>query len=144
MFPLLAGLPTGATSDLGMACDRARVLLHSEERPRNSVAGKVGFHISSSASRALPCAHSLWHCPAFAVGQQVAPHVFPQSALLTTGMFVLKFKKSVMVVETPSAVCHYSEGLSDETGTSGETDAIFRAAKKALLTLMKLTVSAWL
>uniref|UniRef100_A0A5F9D1V1 lysophospholipase n=1 Tax=Oryctolagus cuniculus TaxID=9986 RepID=A0A5F9D1V1_RABIT len=83
------GLLAGATSDLGMACDRARVLLHSEERPRNSVAGK--------------------------------------------------FKKSVMVAETPSAVCHYSEGLSDETGTSGETDAIFRAAKKALLALMKLT-----
>uniref|UniRef100_A0A5F9D5U5 lysophospholipase n=1 Tax=Oryctolagus cuniculus TaxID=9986 RepID=A0A5F9D5U5_RABIT len=82
-------LLAGATSDLGMACDRARVLLHSEERPRNSVAGK--------------------------------------------------FKKSVMVAETPSAVCHYSEGLSDETGTSGETDAIFRAAKKALLALMKLT-----
>ncbi|XP_007945269.1 patatin-like phospholipase domain-containing protein 7 [Orycteropus afer afer] len=49
-----------------------------------------------------------------------------------------KSKKSVMVSETPSAVFHYSESHSDEGVASRKTDAIFRAAKKDLLTLMKL------
>ncbi|XP_066222663.1 patatin-like phospholipase domain-containing protein 7 isoform X1 [Saccopteryx leptura] len=49
-----------------------------------------------------------------------------------------KSKKSVVVSETPSAVFHYSDSNSDETVTSTQTDAIFRAAKKDLLTLMKL------
>ncbi|KAM5330712.1 patatin-like phospholipase domain-containing protein 7 isoform 3-T3 [Glossophaga mutica] len=49
-----------------------------------------------------------------------------------------KPKKSVVVAETPSAVFHYSDGNSEETVASSKTDAIFRAAKKDLLTLMKL------
>ncbi|KAM7093557.1 patatin-like phospholipase domain-containing protein 7 [Molossus nigricans] len=49
-----------------------------------------------------------------------------------------KVKKSVMVAETPSAVFHYSDCSSDETLASRKTDAIFTAAKKDLLTLMKL------
>ncbi|XP_023581263.1 patatin-like phospholipase domain-containing protein 7 [Trichechus manatus latirostris] len=49
-----------------------------------------------------------------------------------------KSKKSVMVSETPSAVFHYSESHSDEAVASRKMDTIFRAAKKDLLTLMKL------
>lgn len=76
----------GATSDLGMAYNRARILPHSEEQLGSSLASKS--------------------------------------------------KKSV-VAET-SAVFHYSEKPRDEPGPSGRTDAIFRAATKDLLTLMKL------
>lgn len=61
-------------------------------------------------------------------------------SLLTRVPAFLKSKKSVMVAETPSAVFHYSDCSSDETLTSGKTDAIFTAAKKDLLTLMKLEV----
>ncbi|XP_023555995.1 patatin-like phospholipase domain-containing protein 7 [Octodon degus] len=82
------GSCVGATSDLGMAYDRARVLLHSDKHPGNSVAGKS--------------------------------------------------RKNVVVAATPSAVFHYSESPWDETSSSGQKDAIFRAAKKDLLTLMKL------
>ncbi|XP_045324836.1 patatin-like phospholipase domain-containing protein 7 isoform X1 [Leopardus geoffroyi] len=82
------GGTAGATSDLRMACDRARVLLHAEERLGSSVASKS--------------------------------------------------KKNVIVADTPSAVFHYSKTNLDETVSSRKTDAIFRAAKKDLLTLMKL------
>uniref|UniRef100_A0A8C6QNA2 Uncharacterized protein n=1 Tax=Nannospalax galili TaxID=1026970 RepID=A0A8C6QNA2_NANGA len=78
----------GATSDLGMAYDRARVMPHSDEHLGNFLASKS--------------------------------------------------KKNVIVAETPSAIFHYSESPWDETGVSEKTDAIFRAAKKDLLTLMKL------
>ncbi|XP_077653316.1 patatin-like phospholipase domain-containing protein 7 isoform X4 [Urocitellus parryii] len=77
----------GATSDLGMACDRARVWLHSD-LPGNSMASKS--------------------------------------------------KKNTMGAEVPSSVLHYSECRWDPHGSSGKTDAIFRAAKEDLLTLMKL------
>ncbi|XP_028724533.1 patatin-like phospholipase domain-containing protein 7 isoform X2 [Peromyscus leucopus] len=77
-----------ATSDLGMAYNRARVLPHSDEQLGNSVASKS--------------------------------------------------KKNVIVAETPSAIFHYSENSWDDTGASGKTDAIFKAAIKDLLTLMKL------
>ncbi|XP_069333279.1 patatin-like phospholipase domain-containing protein 7 isoform X4 [Eulemur rufifrons] len=82
------GGPAGATSDLGMACDRARVFLHADEHPGNLVASKS--------------------------------------------------KKSVIVAEVPSGAFQYSETHADETVASRKTDAIFRAAKKDLLTLMKL------
>ncbi|CAK7291487.1 Patatin-like phospholipase domain-containing protein 7 [Vulpes lagopus] len=82
------GSTAGATSDLKMACDRARVLLHAEEHPGSTMASKS--------------------------------------------------KKNVMVADAPSAVFHYSEANSEETVSSRKTDAIFRAAKKDLLTLMKL------
>ncbi|XP_035878408.1 patatin-like phospholipase domain-containing protein 7 isoform X1 [Phyllostomus discolor] len=49
-----------------------------------------------------------------------------------------KPKRSVVVTETPSAVVHYADGSEDETVAGSKTDAIFRAAKKDLLTLMKL------
>ncbi|XP_036892681.1 patatin-like phospholipase domain-containing protein 7 isoform X2 [Sturnira hondurensis] len=49
-----------------------------------------------------------------------------------------KPRKSVVITEAPSAIFHYSDGSPDETVTSPKTDAIFRAAKKDLLTLMKL------
>ncbi|XP_028628611.1 patatin-like phospholipase domain-containing protein 7 isoform X2 [Grammomys surdaster] len=77
----------GATSDLGMAYNRARILPHSDEQLGNSLASKS--------------------------------------------------KKSV-VAEAPSAVFHYAESSRDEHGATGKTDAIFRAATKDLLTLMKL------
>ncbi|XP_031225142.1 patatin-like phospholipase domain-containing protein 7 [Mastomys coucha] len=76
----------GATSDLGMAYNRARILPYSDEQLGNSSASKS--------------------------------------------------KKGV--AETPSAIFHYSENSRDETGPYGKTDAIFRAATKDLLTLMKL------
>ncbi|XP_032722223.1 patatin-like phospholipase domain-containing protein 7 isoform X1 [Lontra canadensis] len=78
----------GATSDLRMACDRARVLLQAEECPGSAMASKS--------------------------------------------------KRNVTVADAPSAVFHYSETNSDKTACSRKTDAIFRAAKKDLLTLMKL------
>ncbi|XP_047380278.1 patatin-like phospholipase domain-containing protein 7 isoform X1 [Sciurus carolinensis] len=77
----------GATSDLGMACDRARVWLHSD------------LPGSSGAS---------------------------------------KSKRNMMGAEAPASVLHYSECRWDPPGSSGKTDAIFRAAKEDLLTLMKL------
>lgn len=57
--------------------------------------------------------------------------------------FCSKSKKNVIVAETPSAIFHYSENSWDDTGASGKTDAIFKAAIKDLLTLMKLDVSVW-
>lgn len=47
----------------------------------------------------------------------------------------------MMVAEMPSPVSHHSESHADETLASRKSDAIFRAAKKDLLTLMKLEVS---
>ncbi|XP_033094257.1 patatin-like phospholipase domain-containing protein 7 isoform X5 [Trachypithecus francoisi] len=88
------GVPASATSDLGMACDRARVFLHSDEYPGSSMASKS--------------------------------------------------KKNVMVAEMPSPVSHHSESHADETLASRKSDAIFRAAKKDLLTLMKLEDSSLL
>ncbi|KAG3288474.1 patatin like phospholipase domain containing 7, transcript variant X6 [Ictidomys tridecemlineatus] len=85
--PCTSGGHNGATSDLGMACDRARVWLHSD-LPGNSMASKS--------------------------------------------------KKNTMGAEVPSSVLHYSECRWDPHGSSGKTDAIFRAAKEDLLTLMKL------
>lgn len=54
-------------------------------------------------------------------------------------------KKTVTVTEMPSAVFHYSQGnlISQEPGASKQVDSIFEAAKKDLLTLMKLDVSGW-
>ncbi|XP_011368250.1 patatin-like phospholipase domain-containing protein 7 [Pteropus vampyrus] len=49
-----------------------------------------------------------------------------------------KSKKSVTVAETPSAVSRQPESDAAETVASTKTDAILRAAKKDLLTLMKL------
>uniref|UniRef100_A0A8C7B0Z6 lysophospholipase n=1 Tax=Neovison vison TaxID=452646 RepID=A0A8C7B0Z6_NEOVI len=80
LFPLFAGNIAGATSDLRMACDRARV------------------------------------------GGD------PLSSIRLNGT----------VADAPSAVSHYSESNPGETACSGKTDAIFRAAKKDLLTLMTL------
>ncbi|XP_054440072.1 patatin-like phospholipase domain-containing protein 7 isoform X2 [Pteronotus mesoamericanus] len=57
----------------------------------------------------------------------------PGSAAVTS-----KPRKSVVVAETPSAIFHYSDRGSDEAVASSQTEAIFRAAKKDLLTLMKL------
>ncbi|XP_006900732.1 PREDICTED: patatin-like phospholipase domain-containing protein 7 [Elephantulus edwardii] len=49
-----------------------------------------------------------------------------------------KSKKSVVLSEAPSTVFHYSESPSDQALAGQKTDAILRAAKKDLLTLMKL------
>ncbi|XP_068928805.1 patatin-like phospholipase domain-containing protein 7 isoform X3 [Petaurus breviceps papuanus] len=56
---------------------------------------------------------------------------------LTTELFN-PGRKSVTLAEIPSAVIHYVEDDTEEAGTSWKTDAIFKAAKKDLLTLMKL------
>lgn len=69
---------------------------------------------------------------------------FLTTSLLMSCICVLfKSKKNVVVAEIPSAIFHYSENSRDETGASGKTDAIFRAATQDLLTLMKLDVSVW-
>ncbi|XP_036604522.1 patatin-like phospholipase domain-containing protein 7 isoform X1 [Trichosurus vulpecula] len=49
-----------------------------------------------------------------------------------------KGRKSVTLAEIPSAVIHYVEDNTEEAGISWKTDAIFKAAKKDLVTLMKL------
>lgn len=49
-----------------------------------------------------------------------------------------KSRKNVTVTERPSAVFHYTESDPDEPVASRKTDAILRAAKKNLLTLMEL------
>nr|KAF6486591.1 patatin like phospholipase domain containing 7 [Rousettus aegyptiacus] len=49
-----------------------------------------------------------------------------------------KSKKSVAVAETPAVVSHHPESDAAEAVASRKTDAILRAAKKDLLTLMKL------
>uniref|UniRef100_A0A2K6T1X7 lysophospholipase n=1 Tax=Saimiri boliviensis boliviensis TaxID=39432 RepID=A0A2K6T1X7_SAIBB len=82
------GGPASFASDLGMACDRARVFLHMDEHPGSSVVSKAN--------------------------------------------------KNVMGAEMPAMVSHHSESHTDETLASRKSDAIFRAAKKDLLTLMKL------
>nr|XP_054094317.1 patatin-like phospholipase domain-containing protein 7 isoform X5 [Callithrix jacchus] len=84
----LQGGPASFTSDLGMACDRARVFLHMDEHPGSSMLSKA--------------------------------------------------KKNVIGAEMPPTVSHHSESHMDETLASSKSDAIFRAAKKDLLTLMKL------
>lgn len=58
-----------------------------------------------------------------------------------TCIFVLFKSKKSVVAEAPSAIFHYSESSRAEPGASGKTDAVFRAATKDLLTLMKLDVS---
>ena len=130
VFPLFVGGTAGATSDLRMACDRARVLLHAEERLGSSVASKVGGDPLSPLW--LWCSLAVV-CPA---GTLPLPHPSDHAASV-----LLKSKKNVIVADTPSVVFHYSETNLDETVSSRKTDAIFRAAKKDLLTLMKLDVS---
>ncbi|XP_006981129.1 patatin-like phospholipase domain-containing protein 7 isoform X2 [Peromyscus maniculatus bairdii] len=64
--------------------------------------------------------------------------VLPHSDEQLGNSVASKSKKNVIVAETPSAIFHYSENSWDDTGASGKTDAIFKAAIKDLLTLMKL------
>lgn len=94
------------------------------------MASKVGGHPLSPLW--LWCTLALV-CP---VGTLPVPHLSDRAACV-----LLKSKKNVIVADTPSAVFHYSETNSDETASSRKTEAIFRAAKKDLLTLMKLDVS---
>lgn len=115
-----AGGTAGASSDPRVACDRSRVLLHADERPGSTVPGKVGS--------ACPAPHCCPHAP---------PRAPSHAARVP-----LKAKKSVAVAETPSVVSHHPESDAAEAVASRKTDAILRAAKKDLLTLMKLDVSA--
>lgn len=122
-----------------MACDRARVVLQAEERPASAVASKVAAPLLTSA---LPLYPPL--VLVFLLGSEAggAPYPSPPMSPLIMLLCSLKSKKSVVVAETPSAVFHYEDSTSDETAASRKTDAIFRAAKKDLLTLMKLDVSS--
>lgn len=54
-------------------------------------------------------------------------------------------KKSVTVTEMPSAIFHYTQAnlTAQEPNASKQVDTIFEAAKKDLLTLMKLDVSCY-
>uniref|UniRef100_A0A8D0NCQ3 lysophospholipase n=1 Tax=Sus scrofa TaxID=9823 RepID=A0A8D0NCQ3_PIG len=61
------------------------------------------------------------------------PHPSDHAACL-----LLKSKKSVVLAETPPAVFHLPDSDSEDTIPSRKTDAILGAAKKDLLTLMKL------
>ncbi|XP_060106663.1 patatin-like phospholipase domain-containing protein 7 isoform X3 [Heteronotia binoei] len=63
-----------------------------------------------------------------------------EEGLSNTGAYKSILKKTVTVTEMPSAVFHYSQGtlVSHEPGASKQLDSIFEAAKKDLLTLMKL------
>uniref|UniRef100_A0A8D2Q7H7 lysophospholipase n=1 Tax=Varanus komodoensis TaxID=61221 RepID=A0A8D2Q7H7_VARKO len=63
---------------------------------------------------------------------------------LTTELFSSSIlKKTVTVTETPLAVFHYTQNnlSTQESSTNKQVDAILEAAKKDLLTLMKLDVS---
>uniref|UniRef100_A0A8C4M9M6 lysophospholipase n=1 Tax=Equus asinus asinus TaxID=83772 RepID=A0A8C4M9M6_EQUAS len=109
--------------------------LTSKERPASAVASKVAAPLLTSA---LPLYPPL--VLVFLLGSEAggAPHPSPPMSPLIMLLCPLKSKKSVVVAETPSAVFHYEDSTSDETAASRKTDAIFRAAKKDLLTLMKL------
>ncbi|EMP28364.1 Patatin-like phospholipase domain-containing protein 7 [Chelonia mydas] len=65
-----------------------------------------------------------------------APDEAPTSPVVSKSIL----KKTVTVTETPSAVFHYIEGdlTAPDSCASKQVDAIFEAAKKDLLTLMKL------
>lgn len=113
--PSPAGGTAGASSDPKVGCDRSRALLHADERPESTVPGKVRTAVPTPSPCCAP-SHAA-HVP-------------------------LKSKKSVTVAETPSAVSRQPESDAAETVASTKTDAILRAAKKDLLSLMKLDVSA--
>ncbi|XP_048367995.1 patatin-like phospholipase domain-containing protein 7 isoform X2 [Sphaerodactylus townsendi] len=65
---------------------------------------------------------------------------FSEEGLPSTAAYKSILKKTVTVTEMPSAVFHYSQGnlVALEPGANKQVDSIFEAAKKDLLTLMKL------
>nr|XP_048679355.1 patatin-like phospholipase domain-containing protein 7 isoform X3 [Caretta caretta] len=67
-------------------------------------------------------------------------HFTPDEAPTSPVVSKSILKKTVTVTETPSAVFHYTEGdlTAPDSCASKQVDAIFEAAKKDLLTLMKL------
>uniref|UniRef100_A0A8C8SYC4 Patatin like phospholipase domain containing 7 n=1 Tax=Pelusios castaneus TaxID=367368 RepID=A0A8C8SYC4_9SAUR len=67
-------------------------------------------------------------------------HFSPDEAPTSPVVSKSILKKTVTVTETPSAVFHYVEGdlAAQDSCASKQVDAIFEAAKKDLLTLMKL------
>uniref|UniRef100_A0A8C3RVY2 lysophospholipase n=1 Tax=Chelydra serpentina TaxID=8475 RepID=A0A8C3RVY2_CHESE len=67
-------------------------------------------------------------------------HFTPDEAPTSPVVSKSILKKTVTVTETPSAVFHYIEGdlAASDSCASKQVDAIFEAAKKDLLTLMKL------
>ncbi|KAM7143951.1 patatin-like phospholipase domain-containing protein 7 isoform 3-T3 [Macrochelys suwanniensis] len=67
-------------------------------------------------------------------------HFTPDEAPTSPVVSKSILKKTVTVTETPSAVFHYIEGdlVAPDSCASKQVDAIFEAAKKDLLTLMKL------
>uniref|UniRef100_A0A8C3RYE8 lysophospholipase n=1 Tax=Chelydra serpentina TaxID=8475 RepID=A0A8C3RYE8_CHESE len=69
-------------------------------------------------------------------------HFTPDEAPTSPVVSKSILKKTVTVTETPSAVFHYIEGdlAASDSCASKQVDAIFEAAKKDLLTLMKLDV----
>lgn len=85
----------------------------------------------------------LWcHQPLQWATRLISHTLYPVTSLLMAGLFVLlKSKKNAMGAEVPSSALHSLECRWDPHGSSGKTDAIFRAAKEDLLTLMKLDVS---
>uniref|UniRef100_A0A8C4PQ86 lysophospholipase n=1 Tax=Equus asinus asinus TaxID=83772 RepID=A0A8C4PQ86_EQUAS len=123
---------------LGLTTELFNPVSAASERPASAVASKVAAPLLTSA---LPLYPPL--VLVFLLGSEAggAPHPSPPMSPLIMLLCPLKSKKSVVVAETPSAVFHYEDSTSDETAASRKTDAIFRAAKKDLLTLMKLDVS---
>uniref|UniRef100_A0A674JFC7 Patatin like phospholipase domain containing 7 n=1 Tax=Terrapene triunguis TaxID=2587831 RepID=A0A674JFC7_9SAUR len=70
-------------------------------------------------------------------------HFTPDEAPTSPVVSKSILKKTVTVTETPSAVFHYIEGdlAAPDSCAGKQVDAIFEAAKKDLLTLMKLDVT---
>lgn len=106
-------------------------------------------HVLLLVPLCLACSHLLvlwvspWlTSPESALGRGDARTFFPHQTSFDD-LYLCSFKSKKGVAETPSAIFHYSENSRDETGPCGKTDAIFRAATKDLLTLMKLDVSLW-
>lgn len=97
-----------------------------------------GSSCTQTSARGAPC---LARCAAPAPPRTAVPTP-PPRAPSHAARVPLKAKKSVAVAETPSVVSHHPESDAAEAVASRKTDAILRAAKKDLLTLMKLDVSA--
>uniref|UniRef100_A0A8C9DG82 lysophospholipase n=1 Tax=Prolemur simus TaxID=1328070 RepID=A0A8C9DG82_PROSS len=144
--PLRPRKPCDSDRGAGHSATSGSLLKRSLSVPLPSVHGEISDDLEKSqagdpdpsAPQGSPGSAKLPRASAMSRPGQVL-HAFLAACLLTAGIFVLlKSKKSAIVAEVPSGAFHYSETQADETVASRKTDAIFRAAKKDLLTLMKL------
>ncbi|KAM9082143.1 LOW QUALITY PROTEIN: patatin-like phospholipase domain-containing protein 7 [Megaptera novaeangliae] len=133
------GGTAGATSDLRMAYDGAQVLQHAGERPGSTEASEVGSAPPPAFARPPPPLAPAFSAGPRGVGSQAGRTARAARMLRDhAACALLKPKKSLVGAETPPAVLLHSDGNAAEAVASKKTDAILRAARKDLLTLMKL------